>query len=295
MLRKSLLSVALLAILAVWAVSRPPPDADPPGPFYKPLATKVVLVVLENTAADVARGEKFLALLARSGAYLANYHAVADHSQPNYVALVSGSMEGVVDNAPLRLDRAHLGQKLQSWRAYAEGYPTGSCDPSVVIGPYARKHVPFLSFADVQDDKAFCSEHITGFEQFLSDARAQRLPRFSLIIPNLDHDAHDKSLGDADAWLERNFAALIKDPQFRREVLLVVTFDEGHKAWWQFWKRRDQVYAVLLGDDVIPGEVNTRYDHYDLLRTIEAIFDIAPMSSEDAKARPIGGIWRQRP
>ena len=27
----------------------------------------------------------------------------------------------------------------------------------------------------------------------------------------------------------------------------------------------------------------------------EAIFDIAPMSSEDAKARPIGGIWRQRP
>jgi hypothetical protein len=254
----------------------------------------VVLVVLENTAGDVARREKFLALLARSGAYLANYHAVAEHSQANYVALVSGSMQGVADNSPLRLERAHLGQKLQSWRAYAEGYPTGSCDLSVVIGPYARKHVPFLGFADVQDDKAFCSEHITGFEQFLADASAHRLPRFSLVVPNLDHDAHNKSLRDADAWLEKHFASLITDPQFRREVLLVVTFDEGHKAWWQFWRFRDQVYTVLLGDDVIPGEVNTRYNHYDLLRTIEAIFDIAPMASEDAKARPIGGIWRQR-
>lgn len=294
MLRKLLLSVGLLAILLVWAYTRPPPAGDPPGPFHKPVATKVVLVVLENTAADTARGEKFLGQLAESGVYLANYHAVAEHSQPNYVAVVSGSAEGVIDNSPVRLERAHLGQKLSSWMAYAEGYPAGTCDLKGSIGQYARKHVPFLSFADVQDDKALCSAHITGFEQFVADATAHRLPSFSLVIPNLDHDAHDKPLRDADAWLGKYFAPLLKDPRFRRDVLLIVTFDESDRKWWRFWRGRDRVYTVLSGDDVIAGEVNTRYDHYDLLRTIEAIFDIAPMSTEDAKARPIGGIWRQR-
>jgi len=292
--RKLLLSVALLAILAVWAFTRPPPVGDPPGEFHKPVATKVVLVVLENTSADKARAEKFLGMLADSGAYLANYHALAEHSQPNYLALVSGSMQGVEDNSPVKLDRPHLGQKLTSWMTYAEGYPGGTCDLRTTIGAYARKHVPFLSFADVQDNQDFCRAHIAGFDEFLIAARAHALPRFSLVIPNLDHDAHNKPLRDADAWLERNFAGLIADPEFRRDVLLIVTFDESDRKWWHFWGDRDRVFAVLWGEDVIPGEVRSRYDHYDLLRTIEAIFDVAPMATGDAKARPIGGIWRER-
>lgn len=295
MLRKLLVAIALVAIAVVWGFSRTPPAGDPPGAFHKPAASKVVLVILENTHADKARAEKFLGKLAESGAYLANYHAFSfNHSQPNYVALISGSTEGVVDNSPVRLDRVHLGQKLKSWMAYAEDYPGGSCDLRPAIGLYARKHLPFLSFADVQDDKDFCREHITGFDQFLLAAKAQKLPSFSLVIPNLDHDAHNKPLRDADAWLEKHFSGLIADAAFRRDVLLIVTFDESDRKWWRTGNERNRVFTVFSGDDVIPGEVSTRYDHYDLLRTIEAIFDIAPMSTGDANARPIGGIWRQQ-
>lgn len=294
MLRKLLLAAVLLAILVVWGVTRSPPAGELSAEFHKPVASKVVLVVLENTHADVARAGKFLGMLADSGAYLANYHAIAKHSQPNYVALISGSTEGVVDNSLVKLDRPHLGQKLKSWMAYAEGYPSGRCDLRPVIGAYARKHLPFLSFSDVQDNPDFCREHVTGFDEFLIAAKARTLPRFSLVIPNLEHDAHDKPLRDADAWLEKNFAALIDDPDFRREVLLIVIFDEGDGKWWHLPGDHDRVYAVLWGDDVIPGDVHARYDHYDLLRTIEAIFDVAPMATGDAQARPISGIWHQR-
>lgn len=295
MARKLLLSAsALLILVASVVVTSMAVVGDEPGSFVKPSATKVVLVVLENTSADKARGEKFLGLLAASGAYLANYHAIAEHSQPNYIALVSGSSAGVDDNSPVRLDRAHLGQRLRSWMTYAEGYPAGTCDLSTAIGPYVRKHVPFLSFADVQDNKEFCRQHITGFDQFGVAARTHSLPSFSLVIPDLNHDAHDKPLRDADAWLERNFSDLIHDAEFRRDVLLIVTFDESDRKWPYLWGNRNRVYTVLWGDDVMPAEVKTRYDHYDLLRTIEAIFDLTPMSTEDAKARPIGGIWRRQ-
>lgn len=294
MVRRLLLSAGVLCLLGAWLLARGPASGDAPGQFHKPYASKVVLVVLENTDAHKAREQKFLGLLAESGAYLANYRAITHPSQPNYVALISGSTEGVDGNSPARLDRPHLGQKLQSWMTYAEGYPSGTCDLNTRIGRYVRKHVPFLSFADVQDNADFCRQHITGFEQFAGAAKEHRLPSFSLVIPDLDHDAHDKPLRDADTWLERNFSDLIKDPDFRRNVLLIVTFDESDSTWLDRFTDGNKVFTVLWGDDILPGDVKAAYDHYDLLRTIEAIFDLAPLSTGDAKARPIGGVWRQR-
>ena len=300
MLPKLLLIASLQFVLTgcVTIHTTTPPAGDTTDHFRKPSATKVVLVVLENTNPDKARDEQFLGRLAASGAYLSNYYAVAHPSQPNYVALISGSTKGVVHgDLPITLDRPHLGQKLsqklQSWMTYAEGYPGGKCNLSTEIGRYARKHVPFLSFKDVQDDKV-CRDHITGINEFVVAAKAHNLPSFSLVIPDLDHDAHDKPLRDADAWLEKNFFDLIHDVEFRRDVLLIVTFDENATKWPYFWDTNNKVFTVIWGDDVIPGDYKAIYNHYDLHRTIEAIFDLPPNSTEPTTARPIGGIWRQR-
>jgi hypothetical protein len=44
---------------------------------------------------------------------------------------------------------------------------------------------------------------------------------------------------------------------------------------------------------VIPGAVSdTRYDHYDLLRTIEALLGLGTLGRHDATASPITGIWK---
>jgi hypothetical protein len=261
-----------------------------------PHGPKVVLVILENKNPEVAEDNnlQFLSRLRREGAYLSQYYGIAHPSQPNYVALISGSTEGVHGDSPARLERPHLGQKLTSWMAYAEGYPKGSCDTRMSIERYARRHVPFLSFADVQDDKNnICREHISDFDDFLDTAMAHRLPSFSLVIPNLNHDAHDSGLAEADTWLENKFRPLLNDSEFKREVILIVTFDEND-TWWPYLNRNDnRVYTVLWGDHVIPNKTSdTVYDHYSLLRTIEAMFDLCPMSSGDGKAALIEGIWR---
>ena len=282
MLRKCLLLSALpILLFGNQAVLAETPAHSTP---------KIVLVILENKNATSALDQKnlpFLWRLAHEGASLSNYHAITHPSQPNYVALISGSTEGVSSDRTIRLHRAHLGQRVASWAAYAEDYPDGTCDLRPRIGHYVRKHVPFLSFADIQGDEQACRHHITGVDAFTSTALAQHLPAFSLVIPNLDHDAHNGSLVVADAWLGQHFSALLDDANFRRDVILIVTFDEDEEPWPYLRHGENRIYAALWGDHVIPGAIATRYDHYDLLRTIESVLSVAPMAAGDKNAKVI--------
>ncbi len=296
MLRKLLLVGALHIVLSgcTTVLTKTPTPGGALAASEQPKPAKVVLVILENEHAETAHSPnfKFLWRLASEGAYLSDYYGVAHPSQPNYIALVSGSTAGVIGDLPARLDRPHLGQRLSSWMAYAEDYATGTCDLSLQRGRYVRRHVPFLSFADVQDNPEYCRDHIANFDAFLAAAKERRLPSFSLVIPNLDHDAHDRPLAEADAWLEQNLAGLIDNPEFRRDTILIVTFDENGTKWPYSRDDVNKVYTVLWGDHVARRQVENAYDHYDLLRTIEAILQVSPLASEDGKARVIGGIWR---
>lgn len=277
------------------ALADKPTDRIVPAPVPATEKPRFVLVMLENKYAASALDQKnlpFLWRLAHEGAYLSDYHAIGHPSQPNYVALISGSREGVRNDSTVRLYRAHLGQRLDSWRSYAEGYPGGTCDPRARIGLYVRKHEPFMSFADIQDDKKLCRKYITGFDDFLADARAHSLPQFSLVIPDLDSDAHSGPLAVSDAWLARHFSALLDDPAFRRDVVLIVTFDEDGEPWPYRRHGDNRVYAALWGDRVVPGEIHERHDHYDLLRTIESALGVAPMATGDRNAKVIAGVLR---
>ncbi|MEO6259719.1 MAG: alkaline phosphatase family protein [Thermoanaerobaculia bacterium] len=287
--RRAVTSVAALLTTAC-AIATTVPAKNEVAAFIRPDVQHVIVVVLENKNADDARRQPFLARIAREGALLNSYYGVAHPSQPNYVALISGSFSGVPGNGNVTLDRRHIGDTLTgagvSWKSYAEGYP-GGCSLVKTSGRYARKHEPFLSFANVQRNDGGMCEHIVNADRFFEDVKGGTLPRFSLFIPDLDHDAHDQPLAFADQWLSQTFGSLMTE-EFRRSTLLIVTFDEddGHG------KPPNHIYAALWGAGVRPGAVsNDVYDHYDLLRTIEAIFSLDPLPTA-TPARPIGGIWR---
>src|SRR5262245_39078259 len=106
MSRKLLVIAALQFILAGCMTTvptiTPSRDVTPlgqtaAGRFKNLRDAKVVLVILENKNADEAytNRNRFLWRLADEGAYLSNYHGIAHPSQPNYVALISGSTKGV--------------------------------------------------------------------------------------------------------------------------------------------------------------------------------------------------------
>jgi acid phosphatase len=272
-------------------------------PFAVVGVRRVVVVVLENGDFQDAARQPFMKYLAETGMVLNSYYGVAHPSQPNYVALISGSPEGAMTNSDVRLPskRKHLGNILPagSWRVYAEDYPALPDRCNLIkqgTGPdrlYVRRHVPFLSFADVQDGK--CAEIVRlntatdAFGALRSDMDNQRMPAFSMIIPNLEHDGHQPSnLKKASAWLTANLEPLLRNRQFTDGLVFILLFDEDDSRWGG----SNRVYTVVWGDRVKNGASDDVYDHEDLLATICALLRITPPPFDEQSVRPIGGIWK---
>jgi acid phosphatase len=255
---------------------------------------RVFVVVLENEDAGAALAQPFLASLAARGALLRNYHALTHPSQPNYIALMAGDAYGIRDDNPVTIDVPHLGDLLDakgiSWKVYVEDYPggcfAGASSKDSDPGFYVRRHVPFIEFANVQNDPARCAAHIVPASQFDTDSQNQALPRFSFYVPDTIHDGHDTTVADADAWLRNTFESKLSDPDFMNGLLFVVVFDEGTLSG------PNQVYCSLTGAGIVPGTISDSwYDHYSLLRTIEEIFHTGTLHRQDEGAPVIMDIW----
>lgn len=256
-----------------------------------PSFKRVFMVVLENTDANAALKQPFFSKLVGMGASLEKFHATARPSQPNYIAMIAGSNLGVDSNGDdYSLEEEHIGDLLErkgkTWKAYAESYPGDCYLKGAAGGVYARKHVPFLSFKNVQEDPERCARVVPA-SQLENDVESGELPDFSMYIPNNINNGHDSSVEHADRWLKRTFEPLIENPVFMDGTLLIITFDEAHKD-----TESNQIYTVLIGDQVKPGSKSGEcYDHYGLLRTIEDALGLGSLEREDSVSNPIQGVW----
>jgi len=256
--------------------------------------THVVLVVFENKESSevVANpAAPTFNALARRYASLTNYDAVAHPSLPNYLALVSGSTEGITsDCTDCLVSARNLSDTLaaagKSWKTYAEDLPypgfTGGS-----AGRYAKKHDPFLYFRDVVDSRAR-RNRVVPFPQLTHDLARHRLPDFSLVVPNLCNDMHDCSVSTGDSWLKTHVVPLLHLPELRGAVIFVV-FDEGTSDTGG----GGRIEALALGPTVRPGSKFTKpTNHYGLLRTIEEAWKL-PRLGHSRTGTPIGGIWKK--
>jgi hypothetical protein len=290
-------SILILTMFSI-AVGRPKHKqtlSNQPPTFVTPSFKKVFVIVLENTAEEDARVQPYLNSLLQTGSYLNKFFAVSHPSQPNYIAMTSGSIQGFQgipnkkrDN-PVNLAVQHLGDLLEAkhmtWRQYAEGFP-GNCFLGQSSGKYVRKHAPFMSYKNVQSNPVRCANTVnaTQLDQDIADGK---LADYSLYVPDLDHDGHDTGVGFASEWLQKTFDLQFKDPRFMKDMLVVVTFDEDN------YHHGNHIYTVLLGDSVRPGtKSDTRYDFYSLLRTIEETFALGTLGKNDTQATPIFDVWK---
>jgi phosphatidylinositol-3-phosphatase len=208
-----LLVLPLLVAVAYASADAPRRSAVPPE------SSKVVVIVFENKSPgmilDNPAAPTFNAL-GRRYATLTHYDAVAHPSLPNYIALVSGSTQGIRSNC-LRcsIPGRNLADTLQgagkTWKTYEEGLPAPGFEGRRV-GWYAKKVNPFLYFRDVSSDPRRLAR-IVPFSQLERDVAARRLPEFSLVVPNLCHDMHSCSVQVGDSWLRQQLPPLLKSPQ----------------------------------------------------------------------------------
>jgi hypothetical protein len=253
----------------------------------------VIVVVFENKERGDVVGSTAAPTfnsLARRYSQLVGYHGVAHPSLPNYLALVSGSTQGIEsDCTSCRVDAANLADELDhaglTWKTYAEGLPAPGFT-GADAGLYAKKHDPFLYFRDVADRPARRAR-VVPFAQLRPDLAAGRLPDYALVVPNLCDDMHDCPVSTGDHWLRENIVPLLRRPQLAKSVVFVV-FDEGSTNIGG----GGRVAALALGPLVRPGaRFQQPTSHYGLLRTIEDGWSLPPLG-KSAQARPITGIWR---
>jgi hypothetical protein len=254
----------------------------PTDPQQRPaqIATpQVFVVVMENTGLDRALQSQPIARLASANALATNYRAVARPSLPNYLALTSGSTWGIADNDYHALPAADLGSQLTtaglSWRAYMEGMTTeAGCMRSPY--PYALKHNPFAYYG------GGCPSNVVPIEALDADLAAET-PNFVWITPGLCHDGHDCAVDVAGAWLDGLVSRIVSSDAWRSRGMLFIVWDEGDGG------DSNLVPLIVLTKDATATRIETQYDHYSLLATIEDMFGL-PRLGAAGTALPIAPI-----
>lgn len=253
----------------------------------------IVVVVMENKNFNAIIGRPdeapFINKLADGGAIFSNSFAVAHPSQPNYLALFSGSTQGVTsDHCPQNFKNVrNLGSELisagLSFAGYSEsmrsaGY-TG-CGSEVSLG-YTRAHNPWADFSNVpaSSNKTFAS--------FPADYR--RLPTVSFVIPNLCHDMHYCSRDSGDHWVRAHLGGYASWAPTHNS-LLIITWDEDGTVFGHGGDN-NKIPTIFYGAHVRPGTYSEHTSHYGVLRTIEDMYKL-PRAGKSARANPITDVWK---
>jgi phosphatidylinositol-3-phosphatase len=277
----------------------------PPVPSGKsgiPNFDHIVVIMLENrdyqTAMDGTH-MPLLATLAKQNVLLSNYFAVAHPSLPNYIALMSGSTQGITsDCTTCFLNQLNLADEIEAsgraWKAYLEDMPS----PCFIgdSGKYAQKHNPFIYFDSIRLNAARCDRSILPLTSLDSDLANKQLPNFSFIMPNLCNSGHDCSAAVADNWINAMVTKLQASPALGINSLIIVAFDEGSdkdptSCCGLPTPAGGQVAVMLISPTALPDMTdNTPYSHYSLLKTILTAWNLPDLGAS-AQAQPILAPW----
>ncbi len=274
----------------------------PSGESGIPNFDHIVLIMLENkdyqTAMDGTQ-MPLLATLAKQNVLLSNYYAVAHPSLPNYIALMSGSTQGITsDCTTCFLNQPNLADEIEAsgrtWKAYLEDLPS----PCFVgdSGRYAQKHNPLLYFDSIRLNAPRCDRSILPLTSLDSDLANNSLPNFSFIMPNLCNSGHDCSATVADTWINAMVTKLQASPALGNNSLIIVAFDEASNKDTSSCcalptPAGGKVAVVLISPTALPDMTdNTPYSHYSLLKTILTAWNL-PDLGQSAQARPISTPW----
>ena len=273
-------------VTATGGVAPAPPSVTASSPVagsslaVLPAWRHVYVIVMENREYDAIVGAPAApylnGLIARYG-LATDLHAETHPSEPNYIALTSGGVQGVTSDGVYDLDVPNLFDQVEAggrtWRVYAQGYPggcfTGSSAPATVDGPgqageYVRKHNPAISYTSISRDPLRCAR-MTGLAGF--DPAAADL---ELIVPNQVNDMHSSSVATGDAFLADLVPSITGSPAFEGSILFI-TWDEGTTDAGG----GGHVATIVAGPAVAPGSrLGGSTSHYSILRTIETAWGL---------------------
>ncbi len=225
---------------------------------------RAFIIVLENHSQHSVIGDAnapFITSLAQRYGEAASYFGVTHPSEPNYVAMISGSNWFTNnDNPANRFDHTNLADELDaagiSWAAYMEAMPAGDQTtdfwPSSADPLYASKHNPFVLFTDIRSNPADLAK-VKPYTDLAGDLNSPHAPRLVYITPDQCNDMHGgvfdaipghpetpcpfNSTNDdpadiqlkknADAFVQTTVTAIMSSRAWTRHSAIFIVADEG--------------------------------------------------------------------
>lgn len=223
-------------------------------------------------------------------------------------------------------DPAHLRSTCQAARWSSQlNAPKGA--KAKAHNDYKRKHDPAVYFHSVTglapaSGKAFdtpghapspvCDASEVPLTRLTADLKQapEQVPTWNLITPNQCNDGHDNPCSDGrvggvtqiDSFLPPVVDAITSSAAFKKDGLLIVTFDEGSEGLACCNEQRSpnlkpgndngglggfstgpvplsrgggQVGAIMLAPFIAPGTISTEcYNHYSYLRSMEDLLGL---------------------
>jgi acid phosphatase len=277
----------IVRTLAAFAVSLAGTLALPSGPAHAatlPTPAHIVVVIEENHSYSEVIGNSnapYITSLANNGAKMTQSYAVTHPSQPNYLALFSGSTQGITDDScPHTFSASNLGRQLinagKTFKGYSESMPSdGYTGCSSADNRYKRKHNPWVDFSNVP------SSSNLRFSVFPTDYTT--LPKVSIVVPNMCNDMHDCSVSTGDTWLKNKIGAYATWAKTHNSLLLV-TFDEDDRS------AGNRIPTLFYGAHVATGSYSEHITHYTVLRTLESLTGLGCVANS-CSVNPITDIW----
>ena len=242
--------------------------------------------------------------LAQSYGFNTHYTGVGHPSEPNYVALFGGSTFGYTADGYccFQLNSPNLVDRLEAagltWKAFAEDSSgSGTCG---FMPPRSGDHYPFIDFSDMKTS-ARCANMLATTSpldlEFVATLNGATLPNYVWLTPNDCDNMHSCSVATGDAYLATLVPLILSSRMFTTQnAALFIVFDEGNDFCPTGNSSSDCVVAEWSGPAVKKAySSTTSYNHYSYLSTLEAEWNLASLTPNDASATPMTEFFRTSP
>jgi acid phosphatase len=176
-------------------------------------------------------------------------------------------------------------KKGYSWRSYQEDLPYAGFQGLFggTDGLYYRRHNPLIDFTDVCPGTGQ-DVNILPFTQMAADFENIGTVNYAWITPDVNDDAHNGTVQEADQWLQANVPAILARPEFSAggDGILFIVWDEATLSTDNRCSATisqgcgGRTATLVIGPNVAPGFQSTiNYHNENVLATVCAAMGLS--------------------
>ena len=246
----------------------------------------VVWVVMENKQYGQIIGNTisapYINQLAQTYGSATQMYAEAHPSLPNYIAMTSGSTQGITDDSgpsshPLNVGNIFT-QTGTNGRSLEESMPSNCYKGD--SGNYAVRHNPGVYYTNYTQ---------CGTQNVPLGSTPDLSATFTFITPNLCHDMHSNSCSGSsntilqgDQWLQSFIPSLLNTSQYKAgNTVIFLTWDEDDYSS----SNANHIPTIVISPTTSGIMSGTTFNHYSMLRTTEELLGITTFLGNAASAK----------